>query len=68
MIFVFSVLVLEFTFKLLYEGPEKELLQLGVFRELLALFPGVQIYLNLVGPSIPQFRLVFFYILYFVIS
>ncbi|XP_042452424.1 zinc finger MYND domain-containing protein 15-like isoform X2 [Zingiber officinale] len=39
-----------------YLGPEKELLQLGVFRELLALFPGVQIYLNLVGPAVPQFR------------
>lgn len=44
---------------LLFEGPEKELLQLGVFGELLALFSGVQIHMDLVGPAVPQFRLVF---------
>ncbi|URD90632.1 MYND finger [Musa troglodytarum] len=37
-------------------GPEKELLQLGVFGELLALFSGVQIHMDLVGPAVPQFR------------
>ncbi|URD90634.1 MYND finger [Musa troglodytarum] len=39
-----------------YLGPEKELLQLGVFGELLALFSGVQIHMDLVGPAVPQFR------------
>ncbi|WOK98915.1 zinc finger MYND domain-containing protein 15 [Canna indica] len=39
-----------------YLGPEKELLQLWAFGELLALFPGVQLHINLVGPAVPQFR------------
>jgi len=38
------------------EGPEKELLQLVVFGELLALFPGVDIHIELVGPAIPPER------------
>jgi len=38
------------------EGPEKELLQLAVFGELLALFPGVHIHIDLVGPAIPSQR------------
>lgn len=37
-------------------GPEKELLQLAVFGELLALFPGVRIHIELVGPAIPPQR------------
>ncbi|KAK4263344.1 hypothetical protein QN277_028767 [Acacia crassicarpa] len=36
-----------------YLGPEKELLQLAVFGELQALFPGVCIHVELVGPAIP---------------
>ncbi|KAG5059328.1 hypothetical protein AAZX31_01G035500 [Glycine max] len=39
-----------------YLGPEKELLQLAVFGELLALFPGVRIHIELVGPAIPPQR------------
>ncbi|KAK9276272.1 hypothetical protein L1049_005803 [Liquidambar formosana] len=39
-----------------YLGPEKELLQLAVFGELLALFPGVRVHIELVGPAIPQYR------------
>lgn len=39
-----------------YLGPEKELHQLAVFGELLALFPGVQVHIELVGPAIPQYR------------
>lgn len=39
-----------------YLGPEKELLQLGVFGELLALFPGVKVYVDLVGPAVPRER------------
>ncbi|XP_058772352.1 uncharacterized protein LOC131646284 [Vicia villosa] len=39
-----------------YLGPEKELLQLAVFGELQALFPGVHIHLELVGPAIPPQR------------
>lgn len=38
------------------KGPEKELLQLAVFGELLALFPGVHIHIELVGPAIPPHR------------
>ena len=41
---------------LLLTGPEKELLQLAVFAELHALFPGVHVHLELVGPAIPQHR------------
>ncbi|XP_062159992.1 uncharacterized protein LOC133867285 isoform X1 [Alnus glutinosa] len=39
-----------------YLGPEKELLQLAVFAELHALFPGVHVHIELVGPEIPQNR------------
>ncbi|KAK6160132.1 hypothetical protein DH2020_003513 [Rehmannia glutinosa] len=35
-----------------YLGPEKELLQLAVFGELQANFPGVQVHIDLVGPAI----------------
>ncbi|GER54855.1 zinc ion binding [Striga asiatica] len=40
-----------------YLGPEKELHQLAVFGELQALFPGVKIHIDLIGPAIPQFSL-----------
>ncbi|CAK7332755.1 unnamed protein product [Dovyalis caffra] len=39
-----------------YLGPEKELLQLAAFGELLALFPGVQVHIEFIGPAIPQHR------------
>ncbi|KAF8378339.1 hypothetical protein HHK36_029678 [Tetracentron sinense] len=39
-----------------YLGADKELLQLSVFGELHALFPGVEVHIELVGPAIPQFR------------
>ncbi|KAL3840996.1 hypothetical protein ACJIZ3_025587 [Penstemon smallii] len=39
-----------------YLGPEKELLQLAVFGELQALFPGIQVHIDLVGPAIPLHR------------
>ncbi|XP_042510199.1 zinc finger MYND domain-containing protein 15 isoform X2 [Macadamia integrifolia] len=39
-----------------YLGPDTELLQLAVFGELRALFPGIQIHIDLVGPAVPQFR------------
>ncbi|KAJ6771280.1 ZINC ION BINDING PROTEIN [Salix koriyanagi] len=39
-----------------YLGPEKELLQLPSFGELLALFPGVQIHIEFIGPAIPRQR------------
>lgn len=39
-----------------YLGPEKELLQLAVFGELHALFPGMKVHLDLIGPAIPQHR------------
>lgn len=42
--------------KFYVEGPEKELLQLAVFGELLALLPGVGIHIELVGPAIPSQR------------
>ena len=38
------------------KGPEKELLQLVAFGELRALFLGVQIHIELVGPEVPQSR------------
>jgi len=38
------------------KGPEKELLQLATFGELRALFPGVQIHIELVGPEVPKSR------------
>lgn len=44
-----------------FTGPEKELLQLSVFSELQALFPNVDVHIELVGPSIPQHR----YVLHF---
>jgi hypothetical protein len=37
-----------------YLGPQKELGQLGVFAELQALFPGLRIYVDLIGPDVPQ--------------
>ncbi|XP_058080162.1 uncharacterized protein LOC131228497 isoform X2 [Magnolia sinica] len=39
-----------------YLGPVKELLQLAVFGELHALFPGLQVHIELVGPEVPQIR------------
>ncbi|XP_073059323.1 uncharacterized protein [Primulina eburnea] len=39
-----------------YLGPEKEMLQLAVFGELRALFPGVNVHLDFVGPEIPHHR------------
>ncbi|KAM5566666.1 zinc finger MYND domain-containing protein 15 [Rosa sericea] len=39
-----------------YLGPEKELLQLSVFSELHALFPNMDVHIDLIGPSIPQHR------------
>ncbi|KAL7091578.1 hypothetical protein ACP275_12G114000 [Erythranthe tilingii] len=39
-----------------YLGPEKELLQLAVFGELQALFPGVDVHIDLIGPAIPHLR------------
>ncbi|XP_059655977.1 uncharacterized protein LOC132302979 isoform X2 [Cornus florida] len=39
-----------------YLGPDKELLQLAVFGELHAFFPGVQVHIEFVGPEIPQYR------------
>lgn len=39
-----------------YLGPEKELLQLAVFGELHALFPSVQVHIELIGPAIPESR------------
>ncbi|KAG6429627.1 hypothetical protein SASPL_107679 [Salvia splendens] len=39
-----------------YLGPERELLQLVIFGELQALFPGVKLYIDLVGPAIPNVR------------
>lgn len=38
------------------EGPEKELHQLAAFGELHAVFPDVQMYIDLVGPAIPEDR------------
>lgn len=48
---------------LLFTGPEKELLQLAVFAELHALFPGVHVHIELVGPAIPQNRSVMHFIM-----
>ncbi|GLJ30596.1 hypothetical protein SUGI_0605830 [Cryptomeria japonica] len=39
-----------------YLGPDKELHQLPVFAELCTLFPGVQLQIDFVGPSVPDFR------------
>ncbi|KAK6931141.1 Mitochondrial splicing suppressor 51-like, C-terminal domain [Dillenia turbinata] len=39
-----------------YLGPEKELFQLAVFGELCALFPGVKVHMELIGPAIPLHR------------
>ncbi|XP_047332709.1 zinc finger MYND domain-containing protein 15 [Impatiens glandulifera] len=35
-------------------GPEKELYQLAVFGELHALFPGLKVHVELIGPAIPE--------------
>ncbi|KAF9614406.1 hypothetical protein IFM89_018551 [Coptis chinensis] len=43
-------------FHIHYLGPERELLQLAVFAELQALFPGLQIHIELIGPAIPKSR------------
>jgi hypothetical protein len=48
---------------LLFTGPEKELLQLAVFAELHALFPGVHVHIELVGPSVPQNRSVMHFLM-----
>ncbi|CAN0925694.1 Zinc finger MYND domain-containing protein 15 [Linum grandiflorum] len=39
-----------------YLGPEKELSQLAVFGELSALFPGICVHVELIGPAIPETR------------
>lgn len=39
-----------------FSGPEQELLQLPVFGELHALFPGVQVHMEIIGPEIPPNR------------
>lgn len=39
-----------------YLGPEKELQQLAVFGELRALFSGLHVHIDLIGPAIPQQR------------
>ncbi|KAK1365803.1 zinc finger MYND domain-containing protein 15 [Heracleum sosnowskyi] len=39
-----------------YLGPDKELSQLDVFSELRALFPGIRVHLELVGPAVPEDR------------
>ncbi|XP_015694633.2 zinc finger MYND domain-containing protein 15 [Oryza brachyantha] len=44
------------TLRIHYLGPEKELLQLAVFGELRALYPGVRLYIELVGPAVPKSR------------
>lgn len=47
-----AVLLLDLNFS----GPEQELLQLPVFGELRALFPGVQVHMEIIGPEIPPNR------------
>lgn len=42
----------------MFKGPEKELLQLAVFGELRALFPGVFVQIELIGPAVPHHRFV----------
>ncbi|CAI0627572.1 unnamed protein product [Linum tenue] len=49
-------------------GPEKELFQLAAFGELCALFPGVRIHVELVGPAIPEKRLSSFWIHFLTLS
>ncbi|KAJ9172103.1 hypothetical protein P3X46_015384 [Hevea brasiliensis] len=39
-----------------YLGPEKELLQLAAFWELQALFPGMKVHIQFIGPAIPEHR------------
>ncbi|MBA0828759.1 hypothetical protein Goarm_013397 [Gossypium armourianum] len=51
---VVSLLLLDFQ----PSGPEKELLQLAVFGELRALFPGVFVQIELIGPAVPHHRFV----------
>lgn len=53
---VFWIWVFFFLFNWISIGPEKELLQLAAFGELLALFPGVQVHIEFIGPAIPQQR------------
>lgn len=37
-------------------GPDKELFQLAVFGELLALFPDYNVHIDFVGPAVPEYR------------
>lgn len=39
-----------------YLGPDKELIQLAVFGELLALLPDYDVHIDFVGPAIPEYR------------
>ncbi|KNA17744.1 hypothetical protein SOVF_076090 [Spinacia oleracea] len=39
-----------------YLGPDKELFQLAVFGELLALFPDYNVHIDFVGPAVPEYR------------
>ncbi|GAB2214154.1 hypothetical protein Drorol1_Dr00018494 [Drosera rotundifolia] len=43
-------------FKIHYLGPERELFQLAVFSELLALLPSYEVHIDFVGPAVPQQR------------
>ncbi|KAL9268044.1 Zinc finger MYND domain-containing protein [Drosera capensis] len=43
-------------FKIHYLGPERELFQLAVFAELLALLPSYEMHIDFVGPAVPQQR------------
>lgn len=53
---IFAVFWIWVFFNWISIGPEKELLQLAAFGELLALFPGVQVHIEFIGPAIPQQR------------
>lgn len=46
------------------KGPERELLQLVVFGELQALFPGVRIHIEFIGPAIPLHRSIAFIVIH----
>lgn len=39
-------------------SPDKELYQLAIFGELKALFPSIQLHIELVGLAVPQFRFI----------
>ncbi|CAA7397770.1 unnamed protein product [Spirodela intermedia] len=39
-----------------YLGPDRELLQLSMFGELRALFPGVHLHIEFIGPAVPDLR------------